>query len=145
MALTTSPVFESFDSVVLTVWRASPVAFATSPAVNARSPESAASERVAELLGLGEQLVESLLNVVTKAVDQPGDASEIRWQAPTMGTNSASCQTSFAGGHRRVAEGRSPQTRPGASGRASQTPTLIERKSIQLVGSVRTAAAPRPS
>ena len=41
--MTTSPVFESFDRVVLTVGRASPVAFATSPAVNALSLESAAS------------------------------------------------------------------------------------------------------
>jgi hypothetical protein len=41
--LTTSPDFESRDRVVLTVGRASPVAFATSPAVDALSLDSAAS------------------------------------------------------------------------------------------------------
>jgi hypothetical protein len=41
--LTTSPDFESRDRVVLTVGRASPVAFATSPAVDAPPLDSAAS------------------------------------------------------------------------------------------------------
>jgi hypothetical protein len=41
--LTTSPDFESRDRVVLTVGRASPVACATSPAVDAPSLDSAAS------------------------------------------------------------------------------------------------------
>ena len=64
--MTTSPVFESFDRVVLTVGRASPVAFATSPAVNALSLESAASTFA--LVSPGAVRVEALARFVVLAV-----------------------------------------------------------------------------
>jgi hypothetical protein len=46
LAFVTSPLLASFESVVLTVARPSPVAFANSPAVSALLLESAASTLV---------------------------------------------------------------------------------------------------